>query len=229
MSERQETPKHLVPKFFGNTSDTYDKVARWGTLGKDDYWKKEILKQIPKGDAFLDLACGTGILTRKIAKKFPNSKITGVDITEGYLNIAKKNSSEYKNISYIQQDAEKLNLDSKFDCIISSYISKYCDAEVLVKVCCEHLKPGGSIVLHDFIYPKSKAVQKLWNGIFDVLKFVGIFVPSWKEAFLELPKLIKSSDWLKSYETAMRKNGLQVKCQHLTWGTAAILIGTSPH
>jgi hypothetical protein len=58
---------------------------------------------------------------------------------------------------------------------------------------------------------------------------VGIFVPSWKEAFLELPKLIKSSDWLKSYEYAMKKNGLQVKCQHLTWGTAAILIGTSPH
>ena len=96
-------------------------------------------------------------------------------------------------------------------------------------MCCEHLNPGGSIVLHDFIYPKSKAVQKLWNGIFVILKFVGCFVPSWKEAFLELPKLIKSSDWLKSYETAMRKNGLQVKCQHLTWGTAAILIGTSPH
>ncbi len=225
----QNSPKQLVPKFFGKTSTTYDKVARWATLGKDDYWKKEILKQVPNGDIFLDLACGTGILTRKIAEKFPNSKITGVDITEGYLNIAKQNSADYKNISFIQQDAEKLNLDSKFDCIISSYISKYCDAEVLVKVCCEYLNPGGSIVLHDFIYPKSKAVQKLWNGIFVILKFVGCFVPSWKEAFLELPKLIKSSDWLKSYETAMRKNGLQVKCQHLTWGTAAILIGTSPH
>ncbi len=225
----QNSPKQLVPKFFGKTSTTYDKVARWATLGKDDYWKKEILKQVPNGDTFLDLACGTGILTRKIAEKFPNSKITGVDLTKGYLNIAKQNSADYKNISFIQQDAEKLNLDSKFDCIISSYISKYCDAEVLVKVCCEYLNPGGSIVLHDFIYPKSKAVQKLWNGIFVILKFVGCFVPSWKEAFLELPKLIKSSDWLKSYETAMRKNGLQVKCQHLTWGTAAILIGTSPH
>ncbi len=225
----QDSPKQLVPKFFGKTSTTYDKVARWATLGKDDYWKKEILKQVPNGDTFLDLACGTGILTRKIAEKFPNSKITGVDLTKGYLNIAKQNSADYKNISFIQQDAEKLNLDSKFDCIISSYISKYCDAEVLVKVCCEYLNPGGSIVLHDFIYPKSKAVQKLWNGIFVILKFVGCFVPSWKEAFLELPKLIKSSDWLKSYETAMRKNGLQVKCQHLTWGTAAILIGTSPH
>jgi len=225
----QDSPKELVPKFFGKTSTTYDKVARWATLGKDDYWKKEILKQVPNGDTFLDLACGTGILTRKIAEKFPNSKITGVDLTKGYLNIAKQNSADYKNISFIQQDAEKLNLDSKFDCIISSYISKYCDAEVLVKVCCEYLNPGGRIVLHDFIYPKSRAVQKLWNGIFVILKFVGCFVPSWKEAFLELPKLIKSSDWLKSYETAMRKNGLQVKCQHLTWGTAAILIGTSPH
>ena len=221
----QDSPKQLVPKFFGNTSDTYDSVAKWATLGKDDYWKKEILKQITKGDSFLDLACGTGILTRKIADKFPNSKITGVDITDGYLKIAKKNSSFYKNISFIQQDAEKLKLDSKFDCIISSYISKYCNADVLVKVCCDHLKPGGRIVLHDFIYPKSKAVQKLWNGLFVVLNFLGYFIPSWKEAFLELPKLIKSSDWLNSYESAMKKNGLQVTRHYLTWGTSAILVG----
>jgi demethylmenaquinone methyltransferase/2-methoxy-6-polyprenyl-1,4-benzoquinol methylase len=221
-----ESAKDLVPKFFGKTAGTYDTVARWATLGKDEYWKKQILNQIPNGESFLDLACGTGILTRKIAKKFPNAKIIGIDITKGYLTIAKRNSSSYKNISFLHQDAERLHLDSKFDCIISSYLPKYCNPEILVKNCVDYLNPGGSIIFHDFTYPKNKFVQKIWNTHFVVLRFLGNFFPSWKEAFKELPKLIRSSPWLRNYENIMRKNGLQTTSQFLSWNTVAILKGT---
>ena len=221
-----ESAKDLVPKFFGKTASTYDTVARWATLGKDEYWKKQILNQIPNGESFLDLACGTGILTRKIAKKFPNAKIIGIDITKGYLTIAKKNSSSYKNISFLHQDAEKLHLESKFDWIISSYLPKYCNPEILLKNCIDHLKPGGSIIFHDFIFPKNKFVQKIWNTHFVILRFLGKFFPSWKEAFTELPELIRSSSWLRDYENIMRKNGLQITSHFLTWNTVAILKGT---
>jgi demethylmenaquinone methyltransferase/2-methoxy-6-polyprenyl-1,4-benzoquinol methylase len=220
-----ESNKNLVPKFFDNTATTYDKVAHWATLGKDTFWKNEILKQIPEVNSILDLACGTGILTRKIAKKFPNTKIVGVDITETYLNLAKKNSASYNNISYVHQDAENLNLNLKFDCITSSYIPKYCDAEILVKKCLNHLNPKGKIIFHDFTYPKKVAARKIWNIYFALLNFVGFFIPSWKEAFIKLPKLIKTSTWLSSYANVMKKNGLQVKFHYLTWDSCAILIG----
>lgn len=220
-----ESAKDLVPKFFGKTASTYDTVARWATLGKDEYWKKQILNQILNGGSFLDLACGTGILTRKIAKKFPNAKIIGIDITKGYLEIAKRNSTSYKNITFLHQDAESLHLDSKFDWIISSYLPKYCDPEILVKNCIDYLNPGGSIIFHDFIYPKNKIVQKIWNTHFVVLRFLGKFFPSWKEAFRELPELIRSSSWLRDYENLMRKNGLQITSHILTWNTVAILKG----
>jgi len=97
----------------------------------------------------LDLACGTGILTRKIAEKFPNAKIVGIDITKSYLDMAKKNSNSFDNISFILDDAEEFKLDSKFDCITASYLPKYCDPEILVKNCVAHLKPGGKIIFHD--------------------------------------------------------------------------------
>jgi len=85
-----ESAKNLVPKFFDKTGATYDGVVSYGTLGKDKYWKRKILEQISNGDSFLDLACGTGILTRGIAEKFPNAKIVGIDITESYLDVAKQ-------------------------------------------------------------------------------------------------------------------------------------------
>ena len=92
-------PKNLVPEFFDNTSKSYDKVAVLATFGKDRYWKNQILNHI-NGSTFLDLACGTGILTRKIAEKFPKSNIVGLDITENYLKVAKKNLASYRNISF---------------------------------------------------------------------------------------------------------------------------------
>ena len=222
-----ESNKELVPKFFDRTSESYDKIVSRATLGKDSYWKKEILKKIPKCDSILDLACGTGILTQQIAQKIPNAKIVGVDVTPGYLEIAKKKLASNPNISFVQQDAEKLNLNTKFDCITSSYIPKYCTAEILVKTCLNHLKPGGKIILHDFTYPKKILVRKIWNLFFVILNRLGKYAPEWKEVFVELPKLIRSSSWVVEYETSMRKNGLIVERQSLSWGTSAILTGSN--
>ena len=221
----KDSPKNLVPKFFDETAESYDKVVSRATFGRDQYWKKQILNQIISGDTFLDLACGTGILTREIAKKFPNGKIIGVDITEGYLKVAKRNSEYFKNITFLQQDAEKLNLDAKFDCITSSYLAKYCNPEVLVKVCVDHLNPGGKIVFHDFTYPKNHPVRILWDLNFILLNLIGYFIPSWKKAFSDLPKLIKSSTWSRSYKQAMINHGLKVEHLSLAWNSSVILVG----
>ena len=221
-----ESAKNLVPKFFDETGTTYDGVVSYGTLGKDKYWKRKILEQISDGDSFLDLACGTGILTREIAEKFPSAKIVGIDITKSYLDVAKQNSNSFDNISFILDDAEKFKLDSKFDCITGSYLPKYCDPEILVKNCMTHLKPDGKIILHDFTYPKNLVIKLLWNFFFIFLRLAGYFIPSWKDALIGLPKLIRRTKWLDSYSDAMKKSGLKVSHQYLTYGASAILTGT---
>ena len=221
-----ESAKNLVPKFFDETGTTYDGVVSYGTLGKDKYWKRKMLEQISDGSYFLDLACGTGILTREIAKKFSNAKIVGIDITKSYLDVAKQNSDSFDNISFVLDDAEKFKLDSKFDCITGSYLPKYCDPEILVKNCIAHLKPGDKIILHDFTYPKNPVVKGLWNFFLTFLRLVGCFIPSWKDALIGLPKLIRRTNWLDSYSDVMKKSGLKVNHQYLTYGAAAILTGT---
>lgn len=221
-----QSPKDLVPHFFDDTAKTYDKVAFWATFGKDKLWKKEIVEKIVNADSILDLACGTGILTRKISNKFPKSQIVGIDISKNYLKIAKRNSSSFSNILFLHQDAENLNIDKKFDCICSSYIPKYCKPEIVVKKSLIHLNPKGRIILHDFTYPKNCVVQKLWNLYFVLLNFVGFFIPSWKYPFIELPKLIRSSNWVNDYTQALKKNGFDVKQFDLTWNSSTILLAT---
>lgn len=222
----EENPRDFVPQFFNQTSGSYDKVVHWTTFGKDRLWKNIILEQLSSEESVLDLACGTGILTRQIAAKIPQAKIVGVDITTTYLEIAREKSISNKNISFVEEDAEKLSLDRKFDCITSSYLPKYCSPEILVKTCFDHLKDGGKIILHDFTYPTNNLVQKLWNFYFKVLLGVGIFIPSWSNVFEKLPCLIRSSEWVKEYERVMKNYGLKTKVQKLTWDCSAIVTGT---
>jgi demethylmenaquinone methyltransferase/2-methoxy-6-polyprenyl-1,4-benzoquinol methylase len=222
---KTESPKDLVPKFFDETAQSYDKIVVATTFGKDRYWKKEILKKIPTCEAILDLACGTGILTFQIAELLPDSQIIGVDITESYLDMAKKKLKPHHRISFLNHDAENISLEQKFDCIVSSYIPKYCSAQALIATCMNHLKPNGIIILHDFTYPKSRAVRMLWNVYFVMLNVLGCFVPKWKSVFADLPKLMRATRWLDDYEETMKAHGLKTQRQSLTWGCSAILTG----
>ena len=219
-------PKDLVPAFFNNTADSYDKIVSWTTFGNDRVWKNKILKQLSTEKTVLDLACGTGILTRQIAEKIPLAKIIGVDITTSYLEKAREKLNLYQNVSFVNQDAEKLDLGEKFDCITASYLPKYCEPNILVKNCLEHLNEGGKIILHDFSYPKNRFVRRMWNFYFDILYLVGFLIPHWKKAFVDLPHLIREVDWVKEYENTMRNIGLNVYKQDLTWGTSTIIVGT---
>jgi demethylmenaquinone methyltransferase/2-methoxy-6-polyprenyl-1,4-benzoquinol methylase len=219
--------KNLVPRFFDKTAITYDKIVNQSTFGKDQYWKKEIIKKIPQCNSILDLACGTGILTEKISHKLPQSRIVAVDITESYLDIAKKKLVLKTNISFVKQDAEKLDLGEKFDCITSSYIPKYCNPEILIDTCMKHLNEGGKIILHDFTYPKNKLIRCFWNFHFILLKFIGYFIPNWRVVFVELPNLIRSTKWVEEYEIVMKNHGLKVELQPMTCDCSAILTGNN--
>jgi demethylmenaquinone methyltransferase/2-methoxy-6-polyprenyl-1,4-benzoquinol methylase len=221
-----ENPKDFVPEFFNNTANSYDTIVHWTTFGRDSFWKNKILEQLSTQKTVLDLACGTGILTKQIAQKMPQAEIIGVDITKTYLEKAKEKLNSYQNISFVNQDAEKLDLGRKFDCITASYLPKYCKPDILIKNCLEHLVVGGKIILHDFTYPKNMFVRTMWNLYFKILPLAGFFVPDWKDVFVDLPSLIRSSNWVKEYEKTMRNNGLKTQIQYLTWGSSAIIIGT---
>jgi demethylmenaquinone methyltransferase/2-methoxy-6-polyprenyl-1,4-benzoquinol methylase len=222
----KENPKELIPIFFDDTANSYDRIVNWTTFGKDSFWKSKILEQLSSEKTVLDLACGTGILTKQIAEKIPNAEITGVDITKSYLEKAKEKLISNQNVSFVNQDAEKLNLGKKFDCITASYLPKYCTANVLIKNCLEHLNVGGKIILHDFTYPNNKLIQKMWNFYFKLLYLTGFFIPNWKQVFIDLPHLIRTTNWVKDYETSMNNYGLKIHKQNLTWGSSTIIVGT---
>ncbi len=67
----------------------------------------------------LEVGSGTGYVTYLLRKAFPNAQIMAVDIAEGMIKVARERIHD-DSVTFICGDIESINLDGKFDLIISN-------------------------------------------------------------------------------------------------------------
>ncbi|XP_028778212.1 uncharacterized protein LOC114734738 isoform X1 [Neltuma alba] len=131
----------------------------------------------------LDIGCSVGESTRHLAAKFPNAKVTGLDLSPYFLAVAQlkeKNRAPRKHpISWIHANGENTGLPSKsFDLVSISFVLHECPERAIVNMIKEAfrlLRPGGTIALTDNS-PKSKILQELPPVLFTLLKSTEPFI-----------------------------------------------------
>ena len=213
----------LVERFFRGTGSTYDLVVNTATFGIDRWWKRRIVALIPPhATRILDLACGTGISTAAIARRFPDAHIVGVELREEYLVIARR---KLPNVELVLSRAEDYRSTLPFDCITSSYLAKYADLPRLVPQCREMLRDGGVLLMHDFTYPPNRALVALWRIYFKALQLIGgALLPAWREIYYGLPTLIERTRWLPELQALLAQHRFrEIRVEHLTaYGSAIV-------
>jgi len=68
----------------------------------------------------LDLGCGTGNISLKVKERFPNARITSVDMAKNMIKIAKQKLASYNDIEFIIADVRDLEFVDEFDAVVSS-------------------------------------------------------------------------------------------------------------
>lgn len=227
-----ERKRDYVRRFFGETGASYDRIVRLGTFGIDSIWKRRILERLDHPRRVLDLACGTGILSFAIAARFPRCDVTGVDITEGYLAVAreKAKTKQGSRVRFVQGWAEEFSSDRPYDAVTSSYLAKYADLPRLAKSLPGLLVPGGQVLFHDFSYPNNPALAKTWEGYMALMGRVGgPRFPEWQAVFSDLPELIRSTRWVEELSAALRQAGfIEIKVETLTLQGATLVCARRP-
>ena len=213
----------LVERFFHGTGSTYDLVVNAATFGIDRWWKRRIVQLIPaNATRILDLACGTGISTAAIARRFANAHIVGVELRDEYLAIAR---GKLRNVEFVLSRAEDYRSAQPFDCITSSYLAKYADLARLVPQCREMLKDGGTLLMHDFTYPPNRTLVAIWRLYFKALQTIGgALLPAWREIYYGLPELIERTRWLPELQALLAQHRFRdIRVEHLTvYGSAIV-------
>ena len=233
MGARPHPGLEIAHRFFSGTGPSYDLVAFICTAGFDLYWKERILDKIPRLPRhILDQACGTGILTFRIAARFPSCRVTGVELRDEYLDIAKRKAKAHKakGVDFILGRAEDVRLKGPVDCITSSYLAKYAEVGPLIRNAKAMLRSGGVTVIHDFTYPSSPIFLPVWKAYFKILQNLGSRVfPQWRTVFHELPEYLRKNRWLTESMLHLKENDFSdIRVESLTLGTSAIVTAIKP-
>jgi demethylmenaquinone methyltransferase / 2-methoxy-6-polyprenyl-1,4-benzoquinol methylase len=226
-------PEDFAEQFFSGNAASYDHIARVSTLGLDGWWKRKIIKKIPKTPArIIEQASGTGTLTCKIAQLFPKCRVIGVELHEEYLAIARKKvrALGLSNVEFVHGRAENVIVDGEVDCIVSDYLAKYVDLDLLVAHARRMLRPDGLLIVHELTRPTHPLFVALWNIHFKFLQAYGNWKhPECNVAFNDVPLLLTRTRWVGELVAALRANEFSdVEIENQIFGASAIVSARKP-
>jgi demethylmenaquinone methyltransferase / 2-methoxy-6-polyprenyl-1,4-benzoquinol methylase len=149
-----------VRAMFDTIAPRYDLVNRLMTFGLDQRWRSVTVDALalPAGSRVLDLACGTGDLSRAATKR--GHIVVGADLSAGML------AANEAHAPLVESDAGHLAFaDGAFDGLVCGYaLRNFTDLAATFAEAARVLRPGGRLAALEVDAPTSG----LWRFGFDV-------------------------------------------------------------
>jgi len=164
-------------KIWNEVAPRYHK--RWASVNKGPFQSTKKLVElvnINKGDAVLDVACGTGVVTNEIQKKISESGyVIGIDTSSTAIKIAKQWNKK-PNVNFVNIDAEKFSFSKKFDVVTCQYaLFFFPNAQKALKNMKNSLKEYGNIGIS--VHGGKDKVPFFSSIIDSVIKYIPDYVP----------------------------------------------------
>ena len=162
--------KQQVAVMFDDIAYRYDFLNRFLSAGIDVRWRKKALQYLlplhPK--KILDVATGTADVAIMASGLLKPDKITGIDISEGMLDIGRKKVEKLKlqnTIELLNGDSETINFENNtFDAVTVAFgVRNFQFLEKGLSEILRVLKPGGKLVVLEFSQPSSAFVKSFYN------------------------------------------------------------------
>lgn len=154
---------------------------RWATAKKGPFQSTKKLVElidIQKGDRVLDVASGTGVVTKMLKQKVGKSGfVVGADTSTTAIKVAKKWNKKSSNVLFVNADAENFSFNEKFDVITCQYaLFFFPNAQKALKNMKNSLKKSGKLGISVHGHPDK---VPYFDSIFDaVTQFIPNYVPS---------------------------------------------------
>jgi demethylmenaquinone methyltransferase / 2-methoxy-6-polyprenyl-1,4-benzoquinol methylase len=229
-----EERARLVREMFDRIAGSYEFLNTLMSAGLHRAWNKKavLATGLRTGDRALDLACGTGSLTRDLAGRVESEGyVLGVDFSKEMLKAAKK--KPLPNIEYRLGDATGLKdiEPGSFDAATIAYGARNIpNLDALFGEMARVVRPGGRVVCLEIARPKGRLSAAFYGLWFDrIVPRLGARVSGDAWAYSYLPKSVK--EFVASGELAdiMRRNGLQdVTWYGLAGGIVTLHVGEKP-
>lgn len=220
-----------VCEMFDSIAPAYDFMNRAMTMGIDRLWRHKAVRLLRdcQHDDILDIATGTGDLAIKLARELDPIAVTGVDLSEGMIEIgrakvAKEGLQEVVTLGI--GDCLLLPFtDASFDAVTCAYgVRNFADLLAGYREMHRVLRPGGRAVILELSTPTSPMVRPLYNFYTrHVIPTVGRLVSKDVRAYSYLPESIAAVPQGDAMTAIMLEAGFsQARAIPLTMGVCTI-------
>ena len=210
----------LVREMFDRIAGRYELMNTLMTAGLNRLWNRKVVRTtgLMPGDTALDLACGTGSLTRRLAEKVgPEGYVLGVDFSKEMLRVARP----APNIEYRLGDATDLQgvPSGAFDAATIAYGARNIpDLDALFSEMARTLRPGGVAVCLEIARPTGRVSSAFYGVWFDkIVPRLGGWISGDPSAYSYLPESVKEFVAPGELSDIIERNGLQ----NVTWERVA--------
>ncbi|MEO6578953.1 MAG: ubiquinone/menaquinone biosynthesis methyltransferase [Candidatus Limnocylindria bacterium] len=157
---------------FDRIAPIYDVMNGVMTAGLDERWRRDAVDAcaLGPGDSVLDVACGSGALSRRLSRTVgADGSVVGVDTSPGMLRVAvgRKVSPGAARIDYLRADALALPFESgSFDASAIAFgLRNVADYAACLAEMTRVTRDGGRVVVLEITLPERgirAAVARTW-------------------------------------------------------------------
>lgn len=156
MAEPAFPEKRAVRRSFERAAQTYDQhSALQSEIGKRLLEHLDPMRLAP--GRILDLGCGTGAFLQPLRERFPQARVTGLDIAESMLDRASRRTPGWRRLLSLERtrlvcgDAERLPIASaSHELVFSNLALQWCDPAVAFPEVARVLQTGGLFLFATF-------------------------------------------------------------------------------
>lgn len=220
-----------VRQMFDSIAPAYDFMNRAMTLGIDIWWRRLAVKQLKrlKPARILDVATGTGDFAIQLHKSLHPEHITGIDLSQGMLDEARrkvKEKSLEQSITFEQGDCMALEMqDGTFDAVTVAFgVRNFEHLQQGYEEMARVLRPGGMLCVLELSTPTNPIIRWFYDlYTLHIIPWIGGLKSGDANAYRYLPQSIAAVPQGDDMLQLMRNAGLHdAHYKRLTLGTCTI-------
>lgn len=233
--EGSESKATQVERMFDSIAHSYDLLNHTLSLGIDKCWRRAAIDTLRPyaPHEMLDVATGTGDFAILAARELSPEHLTGVDISEGMMNIARRKVEEAQLghiIHFQREDCLALSFpDESFDALTVAYgIRNFSDLDKGLREMHRVLRKGGRVVIIELTSPVSFPMKQLfWLYSHVLMPMLGKIISRDSRAYTYLPATMEAFPQGEVMTEILRKAGFEeVSFRRFTFGLSTLYTAT---
>lgn len=227
--------REQVERMFDNIAHSYDLLNHSLSWGIDRKWRRKAIDSLRpyRPEHILDIATGTGDFAVLSAQRLNPRSITGVDISEGMMQVGRekvRRKSLEHIIRFQREDCAALSFpDNTFDAVTIAYgVRNFENLDRSLREIHRVLKPGGHLLIVELCTPVRFPMKQLFQVYSHlVMPVIGRLISRDNSAYTYLPATMAAFPQGEVMQGILCRAGFsEVTFRRLTGGLCTLYLST---